>query len=242
MKFQYLTVVIGISALLVVPDVLTAGGAVSGKIVYDGKVPGRRKIQMAADPLCAAKHTATVRSEAMIVNADTTLKNVFVYVKKGLEGKKFETPTEPVVLDQNGCIYKPHVLGVQVGQPLKILNNDGTLHNIHPKPKVNKEFNLAMPKFMKKKVRTFEKAEVMIPVKCDVHPWMQSFIGVLDHPHYGVSGDDGSFTLNGLDAGTYTIEAWHEICGSQTQEVSVKDGEDTAVEFTFKLPARKKKK
>ena len=242
MKYRYLTVVMGLSALLVVPDVLAAGGAVSGKIVYDGKVPGRRKIQMAADPICAAKHTATVRSEAVIVNENGTLKNVFVYVKKGLEGKTFETPTEPVVLDQNGCIYKPHVLGVQAGQPVKILNNDGTLHNIHPKPKVNEEFNLAMPKFLKKKIRTFEKAEVMIPVKCDVHPWMQSFIGVLDHPFYSVSGDEGGFEFKALGAGTYTIEAWHEICGSQTQEVSVKEGEETAVEFTFKLPARKKKK
>ncbi len=219
--------------------------AVTGKVSLDlpgGKKPGRKKLQMAADPVCAGKHSADApaRSEVVVVNDDGTLRNVFVYVKAGLEGKKFDVPAEPVVLDQNGCMYKPHVLGVRAGQPIKILNNDGTLHNIHPKPKVNTEFNMAMPKFLKVKTKTFDKAEVMIPVKCDVHPWMQSYVGVMDHPFFAVTGDGGAFELKGLPAGTYTVEAWHERLGSQTQEVSIKDGEAAAVDFTFKIPKKKK--
>ncbi len=221
-----------------------AGAAVTGTIKFElpgGKKPSRKKIQMAADPVCAGKHTeAPARSEVVVVDDDGALHNVFVHVKTGLEGKKFDVPTEPVILDQRGCMYKPHVFGVRAGQPIKILNSDGTLHNIHPRPKVNTEFNIAMPKFLKQKVKTFDKAEMMIPVKCDVHPWMQSYIGVMDHPFFSVTGDGGTFALKDLPAGTYTIEAWHERLGSQTQEVTVKDGESAAVDFTFQIPKKKK--
>ncbi|MSS73037.1 MAG: hypothetical protein EXS64_16315 [Candidatus Latescibacteria bacterium] len=195
---------------------------------------------MNADPVCASKHTAeaAVLSEAVVVNGNGTLKNVFVYVKKGLEGKKFPVPPIPAVIDQHGCLYVPHVLGMQAGQSLKILNNDGTLHNIHPRPKVNPEFNLAMPKFLKEKAVTFDKPEVMIPVKCDVHPWMQSYIGVVDHPFFNVTGDGGTFELKGLPAGKYTIEAWHEVCGSKEQEVTVAEGGTASADFTFSLPGK----
>ena len=214
----------------------------TGTINFAGKQPRLRRLKMSADPVCAAKHTEPVRSEAVLVNENGTLRNVFVYVKKGLEGKTFESPSEPVVLDQRDCVYVPRVIGVQAGQPIKILNSDGILHNVHPKPAVNREFNLAMPKFLKKKTKTFGKPEVMIPIRCDVHPWMLAYIGVLDHPFHSVTGEAGTFELKALPAGTYTIEAWHEICGSQTQEVTVKDGEASSIEFTFKLPERKKKK
>ena len=238
MKSRHVVAGIALALLFAASQVLAAGGTVSGKIVYKGKVPGRKALEMAADPLCAAKHTDPARSEAMVVNENGTLKNVFVYVKKGLEGKTFDTPAQPVILDQNGCLYVPHVIGVQTGQPIEILNSDGTLHNVHPRSKINREFNLAMPKFLKKKTAKFEKAEVMIPVKCDVHPWMQSYIGVLDHPFFSVTGDGGAFELKGLPAGTYTIEAWHEICGTQTQEVTVKEGAAQALDFTFALPEK----
>ncbi len=230
----------GVAALFVVADAFAAGGTVSGKIAFEGAAPGRKKIDMNADPVCATKHTTPAQSEAVVVNGNGTLKNVFVYVKKGLEGKKFPVPTTPAVIDQNGCMYSPHVLGVQAGQALKILNSDGTLHNIHPRPKVNQEKNLAMPKFLKEKVITevTAKPEVMIPVKCDVHPWMQSYIGVVDHPFFFVTGDAGTFELKGLPAGKYTVEAWHEICGSQTQEVTVAEGGTASVNFSFKLPAK----
>ena len=223
---------------LVVTDV---AADVSGSATLElpgGKVPGRRKLNMAADPVCAGKHTSAALSERLITNEKGQLQNVFVYVSKGLEGKEFDVPSEPVVLDQNGCLYKPHVLGVRAGQTIRILNSDGTLHNIHPKPKVNAEFNQAMPKFLKKKDKIFDKAEQMIPVRCDVHPWMQAHIGVMDHPYFAVSGADGAFTIEGLPDGTYTVTAWHEICGSMDQEVTVKDGA-ASVSFAMKLPKRK---
>ncbi len=228
----------GVAGLFIAAEAFAAGGTVSGKMAFDGAAPGRKKLDMNADPVCASKHKEAVLSEAVVVNGNGTLKNVFVYVKKGLEGKKFPVPPTPVVLDQHGCQYVPHVLGMQAGQSLKILNNDGTLHNIHPRPKVNKEFNLAMPKFLKEKAVTFDKPETIIPVKCDVHPWMQSYIGVLDHPFFAVTGDGGTFELKGLPAGKYTIEAWHEVCGAQTQEVTVAEGGTASVNLTFKLPAK----
>lgn len=231
-----------------VSELFAIGGSVSGKVSLElpkGKKPGRKKLRVSADPICASKHPGgTVLSEALVVNNDGMLRNVFVYVKKGLkEDLKFDVPDTAVVLDQNGCIYKPHVLGVRAGQPIQILNNDGTLHNIHPKPKVNAEFNQAMPKFMKKKTKIFDKAEVMIPIRCDVHPWMKAYIGVMDHPFFAVTGNSGEFELKGLPTGTYEIEAWHEhkLLGSQIQEVTVTEGETTSVQFLFKIKSGKKK-
>ena len=209
-------------------------GDVSGTISWDGKVPGRKELKMQADPVCASKHTGKVLSDKVVVNDNNTLLNVFVYVSKGLEGKSFDTPAEPAVLDQAGCIYTPKIMGVMAGQKIKVLNNDGTLHNVHPKPKVNKEFNLAMPKFMKVKEISLEKPEVMIPVKCDVHPWMSAHIGVTSHPFFGVSDGTGAFTLKGVPAGSYTVTAWHEVFGSKSVEVTVADGAATA-DFTYGL-------
>ena len=211
----------------------TGSSTVKGAVKFEGAAPKRAKIQMAADPFCQKAH-GDATSEEVVVNANGTLKNVFVYVKTGLEGKQYPVPTTPAVIDQHGCGYMPHVLGLMAGQSLKILNSDDTLHNIHALPKLNAQFNLAMPKFLKEKEHTFEKPEVMIPVKCDVHSWMSSYIGVLSHPYFAVSGDDGSFDLSKLPAGTYTIEAWHEKYGAQTQQVTVGDGESKEITFSFK--------
>lgn len=236
-KLGMLSLVALFACGMVATDVLAD---VTGSVTLElpgGKTPGRRKLNMAADPVCAGKHTAPALSERLIVGEEAALQNVFVYVSSEVKGK-FDVPEEPVVLDQNGCVYKPHVLGVMAGQTIRILNNDGTLHNIHPKPKVNAEFNQAMPKFLKKKDKVFDKAEQMIPIKCDVHPWMQAFVGVMDHPFFAVSGADGSFEIKGLPDGTYTVTAWHEICGSMEQEVTVKDGAASA-SFTMQLPKKK---
>jgi hypothetical protein len=211
----------------------TGTSAVKGAVKFEGDAPKRAKIQMAADPFCQKAH-GDATSEEVIVNPNGTLKNVFVYVKTGLEGKQYPVPTTPAVIDQHGCSYVPHILGMMAGQTFKVLNSDDTLHNIHALPKINAQFNLAMPKYVKEKEQKFDKPEVMIAVKCDVHSWMASYIGVLSHPYFAVSGDDGSFDLSKLPAGTYTIEAWHEKYGAQTQQVTVGDGESKEITFTFK--------
>ena len=188
---------------------------------------------MSADPVCAGLHSEPVYQETVVANSNGTLKNVFVYVKEGLEGKTFPVPTEPAVIDQKGCHYDPHVFGIQVGQPLQIVNSDSTLHNIHSLAEKNKQFNLGMPIQGMKLKKTFENPEVMAKFKCDVHPWMNAYAGVLTHPYFSVSGDDGTFEIKNLPAGEYTIEAWHEKYGTQTQKVTVTGEEPVQVEFTF---------
>jgi hypothetical protein len=141
-----------------------------------------------------------------------------------------------VVLDQKGCRYTPHVLGVQVGQPLEVLNSDPTLHNVHALPTANREFNTGQPLAGMKHTHRFSTREVMVPFKCDVHPWMRAFIGVLDHPYFGVTTADGTFRLEGLPPGTYTVEAWHETLGMQTQSVTIGAKESRDVAFSFKSP------
>lgn len=214
-------------------DPAKATGSITGKIKFDGAKPNLVKIQMSADAVCMKAHTTPVVDQSVVVNDDGTLQNVFVYVKEGADKWSYATPTEPVVLDQHGCLYHPHVVGIMVNQPLTIKNSDPTLHNIHPQPKINTPFNLAQPMINMQTNKSFDKVEVMIPVKCDVHRWMESYIAVLNHPFYSVSGADGSYTIK-LPAGTYTIEAWHEKYGAQTQSITVADNQAATNDFTFK--------
>ena len=211
----------------------TGGSKVQGSIKFEGTAPGAEKIKMNADPVCQQQHSEPVASEDVVVNPNGTLKNVFVYVKEGASGD-YPAPTTPVVLDQHGCWYTPHVFGLQVGQPLQILNSDSTLHNVNAKTKVNKPFNLAQPVKDMKTDKKFEKPEVMVAFKCNVHPWMHAYGGVLNHPFYAVSDENGNFEIKGLPAGTYTIEAWHEKYGTQTQSVTIAAGENKTADFTFK--------
>jgi plastocyanin len=208
-------------------------GSVTGKINFTGTAPQAEMVSMAADPACAGLHSEPVYTETVAVNLNGTLKNAFVYVKEGLEGKTFPAPTEPVQLDQQGCWYKPHVFGIQVGQPLEIINSDATLHNVHSLAEKSKQFNLGMPIQGMKLKKTFENPEVMAKFKCDVHPWMNAYAGILTHPYFSITGDEGAFEIKDLPAGEYTIEAWHEKYGVQTQKVTVAEGAPVQVEFTF---------
>ncbi|MBI4314272.1 MAG: hypothetical protein HY594_05605 [Candidatus Omnitrophica bacterium] len=226
--------VLGGSSAQAAGDATAAGGAtLAGKVMFEGTPPAPARIKMDADPVCGQQHSQPVHAQDAVVN-NGALQYVFVYVKSGLEGKTFPAPTQPVVFDQRGCIYDPHVVGVRVGQALQILNSDATLHNVNCKPKSSTPFNLAMPTKGMKISKTFSKPELAVPVKCNVHPWMQAYIHVMDHPFFAVSGADGSFTIAGLPAGKYTLEAWHEKLGVSTQEITVADGESKAVSFTFR--------
>ena len=224
----------GFGLLLVMFCSPVLAGEITGRTAFTGVAPAPQKIDTNADPVCAGLHaTEPLYVEDVVVNPNNTLRNVFVYVKSGLEGKIFEPVSQPAVLDQKGCHYDPHVFGLQVNQPLDIVNSDTTLHNVHGMPTQSKEFNLGMPLQGMKLTRKFDKPEVMVKFKCDVHPWMHAYIGVLEHPFWGATGDDGTFTLKNLPAGTYTIEAWHEKYGTQTQSVTVDETGTATADFTF---------
>ena len=208
---------------------------ITGAVAFDGAPPPPSPLDMSSDGVCAAAGTSDLGAGDVVVNGGK-LGNVFVFVSKGLEGQNFEPPKEAALLDQKGCRYQPRVMGLMVGQTLKISNSDPTLHNVHPTPKTNKGFNIAQPNAGMVNEKTFDQpeADVMIPFSCDVHGWMRSYVGVLPHPFFGVSGTDGAFSIAGVPPGTYTITAWHEKFGKQEQEVTVGAKESKNITFTFK--------
>jgi plastocyanin len=177
---------------------------------------------------------ATLIAEDVIVNGNQTLKNVFVWVKAGLPEGTWPVPTTPAVLDQDGCMYTPRVLGVMINQPVRFENSDPTNHNIHPLPRVNREWNESQPPNGEAKLKQFDKPEVMMPVKCNIHPWMRAYIGVVDHPFFAVTGDDGYFTIKGVPPGKYRVEAWHERYGMQDIEITITPKENKSLDFAFK--------
>jgi plastocyanin len=194
---------------------------------------------MAADPNCARKHSTAVANEMLVLGSGNTVANVLVRVKSGLPaGKTYPAPATPAVIDQNGCQYHPHVLGMMVGQELEIKNSDGLLHNVHALPKINAEFNRAMPATMTDFKHKFDKPEDIFRVKCDVHPWMGSWVSVMSHPFFAVTGTDGKFTIPNLPAGTYEIEAWHEKLPGKTVSVTVTGDEKKTVDFSLAAPAK----
>jgi plastocyanin len=195
---------------------------------------------MDADPVCAKKHSTPVLNEMLVLGSGNTMGNILVYVSKGLPaGKTYPAPSTPVTLDQNGCMYVPHVQGIMVGQTYHILNSDGILHNIHSLPKINSQFNKPMPPTMKETSTKFDKPEDVFMIKCDVHPWMQAWMGVFTHPFFATTGKDGKFTISGLDPGTYTITAWHERLGTQTTTVTVAANATATANFKFAAPGGK---
>ena len=230
----------GLIAVSLWPGVAVAASTVTGTITLEGKAPNLKPLAMDADPACAKKHSKPAPSERLVLGSGNTMGNILVWVSKGVpSGKTYPAPKTPVTLDQKGCVYVPHVQGIMIGQPYRILNSDGILHNVHALPKVNPAFNKPMPPTMKETTTTFTKPEPVFQIKCDVHPWMSAYIGVFTHPFFAATGTDGKFTISGLDAGTYEITAWHEVLGTQTATVTVAGNETKAQNFKFTMPAAK---
>jgi plastocyanin len=230
----------GLVAVLGWPGVAVAAATITGTVTFDGKAPTLRPLAMDADPACAKKHTGPVANEMLVLGNANAMGNVMVWVSKGLPaGKTYPAPSTPVTLDQKGCQYVPHVMGIMVGQAYRILNSDGILHNLHALPKINSGFNKPMPATVKETTATFGKPEPLFPIKCDVHPWMQAYIGVYTHPFFSVTSTDGKYTISGLDPGTYEITAWHERLGMQTASVTVGATDTKTQAFKFAAPAAK---
>jgi plastocyanin len=230
----------GLVAVSMWPGVASAASTVTGTVTFEGKVPTLKPLAMDADPACAKKHSTPVPSEALVLGNANAMGNIMVWVSKGLPaGKTWPAPKTPAVLDQRGCQYLPHVMAVMAGQPYKILNSDGIVHNVHALPKINKPFNRPMPATVKEATVTFDKPEANFQIKCDVHPWMTAYVGVFSHPFTSVSGTDGKFTISGLDPGTYEITAWHERLGTQTASVTVGASDTKTQNFKFVMPAAK---
>ncbi len=209
------------------------GGAIVGTVRFDGEIPRRKRLNVSgADKPCRAK---PIPNDDMVVSKDGKIRWAVVSIKKIKEGKLFPPadPENPIVLDQRGCRFRPHVVVVPQGQPLQVLNSDGILHNVHLHANKNEPFNRSMPGRLKEIEVTFDWAE-RIRVGCDVHPWMSGWVVVAKHPYYAVTGKDGAFRLENVPAGTYILQVWHEKLGKQEQEVTVSPGDDVEIEFVLK--------
>ncbi len=217
-----------------IPAGTTLGtAAIVGRAAFEGTPAAAEAINLSSDPACRSAHEGEASREDLVVAPDGALRYVFVHVAAGLPDRPFAPPDQAVPLDQRGCVYRPHVVGVQMGQPVLIVNSDPTLHNVHTVSQANKPFNFGMAVKGQKATRYFSSPEVMIRVTCDVHPWMVSFIGVAAHPFHAVTEVDGAFALEGLPAGTYVVDAWHEKLGTLRQTVTVSDGQRRSIAFSF---------
>ncbi len=201
------------------------GGSIGGRVRLRGRVPAPEPIRMGLDPVCLEVNGASSANDTVVVSSDGFVANAFVYIERGLDrAHAFAAPTEPVHLVQRGCRFVPHVLGVRTGQPVEIINDDPTAHNVHSLPGLNAELSRLQPVQGMRETRTFASPEIMVRLKCDLHPWMTAFVGVVDHPFFAVTDADGHFALTGVPDGVYTLAVWHERFGTQTTTVTVADG------------------
>lgn len=217
----------------------TNSGTISGTIHFTGKPPQRIAIDMGQDPVCSL---APANLTEQFVTENGGLENVFVYVKVGLGSKAYAPPSSPVVMDQKGCRFVPHVVGVMAGQPIQFTNSDATMHNVHMIPTIstNQSVDVSQPPNGSPETRTLSTPELMIPVRCNNHPWMEGFINVVSNPFYAVSGEDGHFTIKGVPPGSYTIVSDHQVLGQKTTEVTVSAGKTSIIDISYEMPTAQK--
>jgi hypothetical protein len=214
---------------------LSTTGTISGRVRFDGPAPAQGVLQLSGWSECAAQHPGGNPPAGDVLVTDGKLQNAVVYVKEGLGDRVFAVPTEPFVIDQKGCIFLPRIAAAQVDQPLRLLNSDMMAHNVHGLPKNSTQWNFSLGVKGTSRTISVSKPEVMIELKCDIHPWMRAYVGVFDHPYFALSGPDGAFSLKNLPPGEYTIEAWHERFGTQTQKVTLGAKETKEITFTFRV-------
>jgi len=215
----------------------TTAGSVTGSVTLDGKPASAKPINMSAEPYCQKAHPTPVVPPEVITGDKGALANVVIFVKDGLGDYVFAAPAGPVQLNQQGCMYDPHIIALMTGQTFEVKNSDQTTHNIHPMPKDNRDWNKSQPPGADPIDETFARPELAIPVKCNVHPWMKSYIFVFKNPYYAITSKDGTFELKNLPPGTYTIEAWHEKYGTTDQTVTIGAKESKPITLTFKAAA-----
>jgi len=226
-------VIMTVAALAHASVAWAAGGTVTGKVVFEGIPPSVKEIQFGAEKQCALGHEHPPTYEDVVINGNGAVRDVLVYVTGEVPGQ-YAAPTEPLIFQQHGCIFVPHVGAVMLGQPVEVRNDDSVLHNVRAQSKLGQSFNIAQPVQGMKTTKKLLKPEIGIPLKCDVHFWMTGYLHVLPHPFFAITGPDGTFTIKGLPPGTYTIEAWHGKLGTQTQSVIVAEGQTAPAAFTFK--------
>jgi plastocyanin len=208
-------------------------GAISGRVLFVGDKPALPLIDMSSNPSCERQHKTPVKAETVVVNANGTLRNVFVRIKDGLAPAHWTPPAENVQLTQSGCIYEPHVVGIMVGQTLEILNDDPVNHNVHAESQINPAWNISEAPRDEHKFRKFPHEEILFPMTCSVHPWMRSYIGVSSNPFFAVTGAEGSFALRGVPPGTYTIEVVQEKLGRKESKLTLAPGGAASIDFTY---------
>jgi len=210
----------------------STAGSVSGAVRFEGVVPPMATLQLGAEPACGSQHAGPVPAGDILVH-DGKVENAFVYLKEGLGARVFAIPTDPVTIDQQGCLYRPHVVGVRACQPIAFLNSDTVLHNVHGTPAASSQWNFSMGVQHSRRTVTIETPEIMVQVRCDVHPWMRALVGVVDHPYFAVTGPDGQFHLPDVPPGDYVIGCWHERFGTREAKVTVGAGQEARVVFTY---------
>ncbi|MCW5893095.1 MAG: hypothetical protein KIT14_21480 [bacterium] len=211
-------------------------GTIVATVAFDGTPPAMQELTMGSFADCKQMHPGAILAGDMLVQ-DGKVRNAFVWIEDGLGDRVFATPAEKVVMDQQGCLYVPRVAGAQIGQPVEFLNGDAMLHNVHGTPKENSGWNVALSRKGAERTLTFDKPEIMISIRCDLHPWMQGWLGVVGHPYFGVSGADGAVTLQDVPAGDYTVGVWHERFGRRTAKVTVAPQQTASTTFTLTPPS-----